>query len=325
MKLVRRILVTLLGILAIVVAGFAAWVASRQDLRFDAPTPALTASTDSAVIARGRYIVRDVAACASCHGAPEAVLATAEGEETPLSGGASFVIPPGTFRVPNITPDPETGIGRLSDGQIARALRHGVRHDGAALLPFMEMQGLADEDLVAVISYLRSMPPVRNEVPDHEWTLLGRIVRATVLANPVGPSAPPPAASPRGATVENGRYLAHAVATCQSCHTTRDKATGKFTNAEFSGTNEFESLLGSDQTWAPPNLTPDPKTGMSARMDEDAWVTRFRGGRILPGSPMPWPGYARMDEDDLRAIHKYLRTLPPVEHDTGPAVRPLEK
>ena len=47
--------------------------------------------------------------------------------------------------------------------------------------------------------------------------------------------------------------------------------------------------------------------------------------RVIPGSPMPWQAYARMDEDDLRAIHRYLRTLPPVEHDTGPRMRPRSK
>src|SRR5206468_9360252 len=101
----------------------------------------------------------------------------------------------------------ETGIGHFSDGEIARALRYGVGHDGRALLPFMEMQGLSDEDLTAVVSYLRSLPPVRNEVPAHRYGLLGMIVKATVLANPVGPKQTPPRVNPRGATVENGRAI----------------------------------------------------------------------------------------------------------------------
>jgi len=325
MKLVRRIVVTLLAVVVVAILGFAGWVASRQNLRFDVPLPAVAASSDSAVIARGHYVVRNVAPCAACHGAPDAHAAWTTGGDIPLSGGYTFAIPPGSFHVPNITPDLETGIGRLSDGQIARALRHGVGREGRALLPFMEMQGLSDEDLVAVISYLRSQPPVRHVVPAHEYNLLGKVVKATVLANPVGPSSPPPAMSPRGATVENGAYVARAIATCQGCHTTRDQATGAFTNAEFSGTTDFVNEADLSQLWAPPNLTPDPKTGMSARLDEDAWVARFRAGRTIPGSPMPWQAYARMDEADLRAIHKYLRTLPPVEHDTGPRVRPKGK
>ena len=60
-------------------------------------------------------------------------------------------------------------------------------------------------------------------------------------------------------------------------------------------------------------------------MTEGQFVARMQQGRVLEGSPMPWQAYARMDEADLRAIHKYLRTLPPVEHDTGPRVRPNPK
>jgi len=325
MKLIMRIVLGLVAVVALVVGGFAAWVASRQNIRYDTPLPALAASTDSAVIARGQYLVRDVAPCGACHGSPETMAAFAAGEDVPLSGGQVFSIPPGNFHVPNITPDPETGIGRFSDGQLARALRDGVRHDGSPLLPFMETQNLSDEDLVAVISYLRSQAPVKNAVPDHEFTPLGKVIKATMFATPVGPTGTPPAVSPRGANVENGKYLAHSVALCQSCHTTRDKKTGKFTNAEFSGTTEFEPLSGGTQVWSPPNLTPDPATGMSARMNEDEWVARFRAGRILPGSPMPWPNYTRLDDADLRAIHMFLRTLPPVVHDTGERVRTKTK
>jgi len=76
--------------------------------------------------------------------------------------------------------------------------------------------------------------------------------------------------------------------------------------------------------WAPPNLTPDPKTGVTARLTEDQFVARFRAGRILPGSPMPWQAFSRMAEDDLRAIYRFLKSLPPHENDTGPAVRPAK-
>jgi mono/diheme cytochrome c family protein len=322
MKWVKKILLGLFVLVVVVVTGFAAFVASRQNLRFDAPEPAIAASTDSAIIARGHYVVRNVAPCATCHGDPKARAGYAAGEDVPLSGGFEFAIPPGSFFVRNITPDKETGIGRLSDGQIARALRYGVGHDGRALLPFMEMQGLSDEDIEAVISYLRVQPAVRNPVPDHRFNLLGKVVKATVLANPVGPKLTPPKRSPRGATVENGRYLAASVATCQSCHTQRNPNTGAFTVPEFSGATDFTDEADLSRIWAPPNLTPDPKTGVLAQMSEDQFVARFRAGRILPGSPMPWQAFSRMDEDDLRAIYRFLKTLPPHEHDTGPRMRP---
>jgi hypothetical protein len=121
----------------------------------------------------------------------------------PLSGGYVFAIPPGQFYTRNLTPDEETGLGKVSDSALARALRSGVGHDGRALLPFMEMQGLADDDLQAVVSYLRTQAPVHNPIPAHHFNLLGKVVKATALAKPVGPSATPPVRAPRGASVEH--------------------------------------------------------------------------------------------------------------------------
>ncbi len=305
-------------VIVLVVGGFAAYVASRQNLEFDVPLPPVAASTDSAVIARGHYVVRDVASCTGCHGdptQPDSVLASAD---VPLSGGFEFHIPPGRFYPRNITPDSATGIGTFSDGQVARALRDGVGHDGRALLPFMEMQGLSDEDLVAVVSYLRSQPPVHHVVPWHRYTLLGRIVKATVLANPVGPKTTPPKVNPSGPTVENGRYLVESVAICWACHTQRDYRTGELVGAHLAGA-QMPDERNPKRIWAPPNLTSDPATGRLAKMSEDEFVARFRMGRLIPGSPMPWGGFSRLHEDDLRAIYRYLKTLPPVVHDPGPA------
>ena len=318
-SVIRRVLISLVLLVMLASAAFAVYVASRQHLRFDMPEPPIAASTDSAVIARGRYVVRTVADCGGCHGDPAQLQANMEGAEVPLSGGFEFHIPPGVFRPPNITPDPETGLGHLSDGQIARALRFGIGHDGRALLPFMEMQGLSDEDLTAVVSYLRTQPPVHHLVPMHDYNLLGKIVKATVLSQPVGPKSPPPRTSPHGANVENGRYLAGSVANCWSCHTARNQNTGELTGALYSGSTLLSDDTNPKRTWHPPNLTPAPRTGRAARLTEDQFVARIRAGRILPGSPMPWQKFRRMDENDLRAIYRFLRTLPPVENDTGPA------
>ena len=69
-----------------------------------------------------------------------------------------------------------------------------------------------------------------------------------------------------------------------------------------------------------PNITNDPTTGRLARFTENEFVARMRAGRAIPGSPMLWQGYQRMDEDDLRAIYRYLQTVPPVVNDVGPAM-----
>lgn len=318
--MVRKILLALLGLLVLVIVVCVVFVASRQHLRFNPPFPAVTASADSAVVARGHYVVRNVVNCASCHGDPAQVEVAMAGTDVPLSGGYTWDIPPGKIHARNITSDAETGIGRFSDGAVARALRYGVGSDGRALLPFMEVQGLSDEDLVAVVSYLRSQPPVHNLVPMHEYTPLGMVLRATMLANPVGPKETPPQVSPHGATVENGKYLVESVALCWACHTQRDEKTGQLVGPRFGGATGFTEASDPGHVWAPPNITSDPSTGRLGQMTEDEFVTRFRAGRLLPGSPMPWQGFMRMDEDDLRAIYLYLKTVPPVTRDVGPPV-----
>jgi mono/diheme cytochrome c family protein len=325
LTVLRKILLGLFAVLLLFVAGFALYVASRQHLVFDnVPYPQVAASTDTAVIARGHYLVRTVVNCAQCHGDPTRTEARAAGEEVPLSGGFAFDIPPGKFYARNITPDKETGIGRYTDQAVARALRNGVGPDGRALLPFMEIQGLSDDDLVAVISYLRTQPPVRHEVPMHQYSLLGAIVRATVLANPVGPRATPLEKSPRGATIENGRYLAESAALCWACHTQRSQETGALIGPRYGGAIQFEESSDHQYAWSPPNITSDP-TGRLSTMTEDEFVTRFRAGRLIEGSPMPWQNFSHMAEDDLRAIYRYLKSLPPVKRDVGPPKVELKK
>jgi len=185
----------------------------------------------------------------------------------------------------------------------------------------MEMQGLSEEDLVAVVSYLRTQPPVHNVVPMHHYNVLGNIVRATLLANPAGPRGTPPRETPRGATVENGRYLVESVANCGACHTQRDERTGAYTGPTLGGSTGF--INGKGVSWSPPNITSDP-TGKTGQMTEDEFVARFRAGRLLPHSPMPWQGLRNLAEDDLRAIYRYLKTVPPVHRDVGPPIVPLK-
>jgi mono/diheme cytochrome c family protein len=319
--MLRKILIAIGTVLVVLIVGGGVFVGARQNLRFDnTPYPEVAASKDSSVIERGRYIVRNVGPCAGCHGDPKQRTAFANGADVPLVGGFAFDIPPGSFYTRNLTPDAETGLGNISDKAIARALRFGVGHDGRALLPFMEMQGLADDDLRAVVSYLRSQPPVRNPVPPHRFNFLGKIVKATALSKPVGPSSTPLAQAPHGASVETGRYLVESVALCWACHTERSQMTGALTGPRFGGTKGFTESDDPSRSWSPPNITSDPETGRLGKMNEDQFVARFRQGRVLPGSPMPWQAFSRMNEEDLRAIYQYLKSVPAVKRDNGPPV-----
>lgn len=321
--MLRKVLLVLAASLGAFLVVFVIFVASRQNLKFDLPFPAVAASSDSAVIARGHYVVQYLANCGSCHGDPARMAEASEGNEIPLSGGYVWNIPPGAIYARNITPDSATGLGRISDQAIARAIRYGVGHDGRALLPFMEVQGLSDDDLVAVVSYLRTQAPVNNPVPPHRFTLLGKIVKATVLANPVGPAETPPKTSPRGATVENGRYLVESVTNCWSCHTQRNMATGALTGPRFGGATGFDATP--ERSWSPPNITSDPATGRLGKLTEDEFVARFRKGPVIPHAPMPWQALRKLSDDDLRAIYRYLKTVPPVVRDVGPPMVEVKK
>jgi mono/diheme cytochrome c family protein len=289
----------------------------RSRRTFVAPYPSITATADPRTVEQGRYLVYGAAACAHCH-VPRDQWNVLDKREIPLSGNHVFRLPFGEVYAPNLTPDPETGIGRRTDGELARILRYGVRADGRAAFPLMAYHEMSDEDLTAIVSFLRAQPPVRLAVPGHRLTLLGKTLMAFAI-EPVGPSSTPPAASPRGPSVERGEYLATRVSSCVECHTNRDPRNGQFVGPRFGG-GQLMDLADPTKIAVPPNLTPHPTSTIGV-WSEDVFVGRFRIGETLVGTPMPWGAYARMTDDDLRSIYRYLRTLPPYEHVTGPGIR----
>jgi mono/diheme cytochrome c family protein len=321
--MIRKVLLGIAIGLLVIVGGLFLLINIRWKRTFEAPLPAITASTDTAVIARGRYLAYGPAHCAACHVADADQPALQAGQQPPLSGGHVFAIPPGDFHVPNLTPDSATGIGRRTDGELARILRHGVRADGRAAIPFMEAQDASDADLTALISFLRSQPAVRHEVPPHKLTLLGKMVMSFML-KPVGPKATPPATSPQGVTVERGAYMANGLASCVGCHTQRSMVSGAFTGPRFAGGMVMHLETDPTHELVTPNLTPDSATGHIANWNEDQFVARFRAGKALPETPMPWEFYARMSEDEVRSIYRYLKSLAPVANETGPVMRAKE-
>ncbi len=318
----KRLLGGALLFCALLAIGAVAATEVRSRRTFDAPFPPIQASADPAVVARGRYLVYGPAACAYCH-VPREQWATLDKTELPLSGHHVFRLPFGELVAPNITPDADTGIGRRTDGELARVLRHGVRADGRAAFPFMAFQEMSDEDLTAVISFLRLQAPVRLAVPGHRLSLLGKILMAFAI-EPVGPASTPPRVSPAGPTIARGEYLATRVSSCVECHTDRDPRSGAFVGPKFGGGQRMDLAANSDIVAVPPNLTPDPRTSVIGQWSEEMFVGRFRVGETLAGTPMPWGAYGRMTDDDVRSIYRYLRTLPPHEHDTGSRMQPRQ-
>jgi mono/diheme cytochrome c family protein len=291
---------------------------------WDVPMPDTRAAQDPAVIARGRYIVYGPGRCADCH-SPDAERARLfRGEEVPLTGGSGETTYVGTWSAPNLTPDPATGIGNVSDGQIARMIRYGVNRQNHVGLPFMDtFANLTESDLVAVLSFLRSLPPAPGTPPSARINLLGKIA-LTYFIRPYAPAAPPPAVLTPEPSPRYGEYLAKALGGCGACHTARSLQTGEYVSPFFSGGLRFHSRLRPDYMYVSPNLTPDPGTGHITAWTEADFIQRFRHGLIFQDSPMPWGGFSRMTDTDLRALYRFLHSLPPVHHDVGPTLQPAQ-
>ena len=219
-----------------------------------------------------------------------------------------------------ITPEMETGIGKRTDAEIARLLRYGVRPDNTAVLDFMPFHDATDEDLTAIISFLRSQKPVNHKVPDHDVFMLGKVIKAFMI-KPVGPSMPIRKSIPRDTTANYGKYIANSIANCVGCHSNRDPMTGAMIGEPFAGGMTIESVIDPEKySLLTPNLTPDPTTGRLAGWSQEQFIQRFRQGRINQHSPMPWPSYSRMSDDELKALFKYLQSLKAVKNEVKPGV-----
>jgi mono/diheme cytochrome c family protein len=253
--------------------------------------------------ARGRYLVQGLLGCDDCHspkdwtqrGAPVLPGMELVGQPLPIPGF------PGVISAPNLTPDPETGSGRWTDDQLARAIREGVKHDDTILFPMMpysEYKDLADEDLASVVVYLRSITPVKNPLPATRINFPVRyLVRSA--AEPVLEPVPGPDPSDK---VARGKYL---VRMGCGCHNVADKL-------GYAGGDHLAGPWG-DVTSA--NLTPDP-SGISY-LSEATFITALRTGYVGArqlNSIMPWGAFKSLTDDDLKAIFSYLRTLPAVKH-----------
>ncbi len=296
---------------------------------WDKPNPniasAKIAPRDSATIAQGEFIFKYSAACWQCHTPNLTVNEHPSGGETYdlRNFGPGF----GVWRVPNITPDDETGIGKWTDGEIVRAIREGVKKQGRALfiMPALSFHGLSDDDAFALVAYLRSLPPVRNPIPPQEPSFVAKALFAFNLIKAQPPIAQPVIAPLKGLTAEYGKYLLENRSTCRDCHSVFDLSTGNiFNDSLFVGGNmAIGEPFGQtdeqrvDAIWAyGRNLRPEPTTGIGKWSEED-FVRAVRSGvrpdgSVLVASAMPYAYYGMWDEMETRAIFAYIKTLAPV-------------
>jgi len=330
--MIKKILLILFTLLVIIVAALSIFVSVSWNKQYDIPLVELEVSTDSAVIERGRYLAHGPAHCSNCHvSSYDDMIAADKGENIPLQGGVLFPMNPlGEMSPANLTSDPETGLGRYSDGQVFRMMRHAVKPDGTASLALMmPFWNMADEDLIAIVSYLRTLDPIKNDVAPASWTVIGKMVRALAPTfKPIFKPNPPAEAPRMAATVERGEYLARYVANCVGCHTPRDPMTFEAIGEEYSGGMEMEPMpafhrvLGVDEDlWTrSPNITPHSGGALALYPTLESWIARFRDGRRILHSPMHWGPFSKMSDEDLEALYKYLNSLDPVEQEVGDIV-----
>ena len=268
------------------------------------PDPSSTVRADKPDLERGKYLA-DLTGCATCH---TAVGPRGPDMEHAFAGG--FEVPEkfGTWRSPNITPDPKTGIGKWSDAEIARAIREGVRPDGRQLypiMPYLLYNRMTDADVNALVAFLRSLPPVERVIEPNKLQL-------PQIPAPKAANLPDPSDDP----VKHGAYLT-SLMICSHCHATPDEHGAPTPGKEFAGGLEFRiPFLGTGSLYAP-NLTADADTGIGKWTPEQIGqviktMTR-PDGRMIRG-PMLFlqTGWYRITDGDLAAVSAYIHQLPAV-------------
>lgn len=304
--------------------GILAYASLQWDKKIDRPVRNLTALRDSATVARGEFLFNTSLTCWSCHGGKDPA--------APPGGGTKFdltTLSPslGVYYARNITPDTETGIGSWTDGEIVRAIREGIRKDGSVLFPIMPvdpLNGLSDEDALALVAYLRSIPPVRNQVLQREPSLFAKTMMSLGMIGPAKDRNEPVAAPPRAITPAYGAYVARHASLCSDCHTPRNLMDGSFYYDSLLAGSSFR--FGEDEpvpvTSFASNITPDSATGIG-KWTEEEFLRMMRTGVGADGRVrsrhMPYAYYGLWDSLELRAVYSFIRSIPPVHRTVPPS------
>jgi len=269
-------------------------------------------------MARGRYLVVGLVGCETCHSPKD--WKTHGAPNLPGMELAGQVIPidnlPGVIVATNLTPDTETGGANWTDDEIARAIREGIGHDGRTLFPMMPYQAyrtLSDEDLASILVYLRSVAPVRNSLPP---TRVNFPVNYLIRGVPQPVTSPVRGPGPQSSAVERGKYLA---AVGCGCHVPTNPK-GPIPGLTYGG---GEILKGPWGEVTSANITQDA-SGISY-YDDAMFLQAMRTGYVKArklSSIMPFGEFANLNDDDLKAIFAYLRTLPRVKHTVDNSLPP---
>lgn len=271
-------------------------------------------------IARGEYLANSVNVCMDCHSVRD--WSKFSGPLTPGTfgqGGDRFdqnAGLPGVFYARNITPE---GISRYTDGELFRVITTGVTKEGRAMFPLMPYPyyGKMDkEDIYSIIAYLRSLPPIKNEVPESVADFPMNFIINTIPQKANLQQRPDPSDE-----LAHGAYMVNA-AGCIECHTQLGDKGQIVMESAFAGGREFTLPDGSVTRSS--NISPDPETGIG-KWTKESFIQRFKmytdSAYVVPSvSPgefntiMPWTMYAAMTEEDLGAIYTYLQSVKPISN-----------
>ena len=312
--MLKKFLIAITALLALATAFF--FLRFTVLLPRDIPIPDITLSTDAATIERGRYLANHVAVCMDCHSTRNwDYYAGPIVEGTLGKGGEVFDQStglPGVIISKNITPH---ALSDWSDGELYRAITGGLQKDGDALFPLMPYDAyrtMAQDDVLAIMSYLRTLAPIDNDTPDHQLDFpLNLIVNAIPLA-----AAPRTVNRDPGSLEERvayGSYLAQ-MAGCTWCHTPTNATQQIIPEQSLAGGHEF--VLPDGKIVRATNISSDKDTGIG-NWTQEQFIARFRqyqgeAGRTLPlgedgnNTLMSWTLFADMTDGDLAAIYAYL-------------------
>jgi mono/diheme cytochrome c family protein len=275
-------LLTLVFGLVLAVVAFGTFKLN-QNYNVSNPVVAVKVAGTPEQLARGKQLINSC----GCHGEN--------------LGGIDFAgeagMPLGVLYAPNLTPGGH--LQNWSDGEIVRAIREGVHQSGRSLLimPSYSFRNMSDEDVHAVVAYLRGVPPVTPDTPPNNLNALGAALIATLFgsAQTVQPHiAQPVIAPPKGVTAEYGKYLVSFVG-CGDCH--------------------GQNLAGIKVSQGPP---PGPNiTTVLPNWSEQDFLNLMRKGTLPDGKRvtenMPWQEYDKLaSDDDLKAMYLYLHSLAPL-------------
>ncbi len=323
-KLIKITAVLFTIIIVLLISGYAYISLKYPDV---GPAPDIKITATPEKIERGRYLANSFGACIDCHSKRNydklsgPVIPGTEG-----MGGEDFGEGAGFIPARNITSDKETGIGSWTDGEIFRAITMGVDKNGNALapmMPYLYYRNIDAGDVEAVIAYIRTLAPVKNQIPDKKEKFPLSLVFRTLPSKPEFRKLPDP-----GNKIATGEYYS---GNCMGCHSPMEK--GEFIEDKlFSGGREFPNPKGGIIRTA--NITPDKETGIGSWTKEQ-FIQKFRtyaqpeiqnvtvhNGEF--NTVMPWTFLANATDEDLGSVFDFLMTQKPVYNKVENSTLPVK-